>query len=182
MIFQQTYLGNIWRMAVRVEGTEDRIDSPRCFSTNLAWLLKQASYALSTELMAALTPLGVSPRGYHVLVAALTGEHTQTELAQVVGLDKTTMVVTIDELEEAGLAKRLPSTHDRRARVIAVTKPGERKVAEARAVISRIQDEVLASLPASERTGLLDALNRLVSDRLSESVECSPPLRRREPR
>jgi MarR family transcriptional regulator, transcriptional regulator for hemolysin len=157
-------------MAVRVEGTEDRIESPRCFSTNLGWLLKQASYALSTELMAALTPLGVSPRGY------------QTELAQVVGLDKTTMVVTIDELEEAGLAKRLPSTHDRRARVIAVTKAGERKVAEAREVISRIQDEVLASLPASERTGLLDALNRLVSDRLSESVECSPPLRRREPR
>jgi MarR family transcriptional regulator, transcriptional regulator for hemolysin len=164
-------------MAVRVEGTEDRIESPRCFSTNLGWLLKQASYALSTELMAALTPLGVSPRGYHVLVAALTGEHTQTELAQVVGLDKTTMVVTIDELEEAGLAKRLPSNH-----VIAVTRAGERKVAEAREVISRIQDEVLASLPASERTGLLDALNRLVSDRLSESVECSPPLRRREPR
>jgi hypothetical protein len=41
---------------------------------------------------------------------------------------------------------------------------------------------VLATLPAGERTGLLDALNRLVSDRLSEPVECSPPLRRREPR
>jgi MarR family transcriptional regulator for hemolysin len=167
---------------VRVKDTEERLESPKCFSSNLGWLLKQASYALSTELIAALAPVGVSPRGYHVLVAALTGEHTQTELAEMVGLDKTTMVVTIDELEEAGLAKRLPSSHDRRARVIAVTEAGERKVAEARDVIARVQDEVLATLPTRERTGLLDALNRLVSDRLSEPVECSPPVRRREPR
>jgi DNA-binding MarR family transcriptional regulator len=174
--------GTIWRVAVRVEGTEERAESTKCFSKNLGWLLKQASYALSTELVAALAPVEVSPRGYHVLAAALTGEHTQTELAQLVGLDKTTMVVTIDELEEAGLAKRLPSSRDRRARVIAVTKAGERKVAEAREVIDRVQDDVLASLPARERTGLLDALNRLVSERLSEAVECNPPLRRREPR
>src|SRR5919109_1402448 len=160
MIFQQTYAGNIWRMAVRVEGTEERIESPKCFSSNLGWLLKQASYSLSTELMAALAPVGVSPRGYHVLVAALTGEHTQTELAQMVGLDKTTMVVTIDELDKAG----------------------ERKVAEGREVMARVQEEVLATLPPRERTGLLEALNRLVSDRLSEPVECSPPVRRREPR
>jgi MarR family transcriptional regulator, transcriptional regulator for hemolysin len=182
MICHRTYVGNIWRMAADVERTQERAESTRCFSTNLGWLLKQASYALGTELIAALAPVGVSPRGYHVLAAALTGEHTQTELAQLVGLDKTTMVVTVDELEEAGLAKRLPSSHDRRARVIAVTEAGERKVAEARQVIDRIQEDVLASLPARERTGLLDALNRLVSERLSEPAECSPPLRRREPR
>jgi MarR family transcriptional regulator for hemolysin len=168
-------------MGLGVEQTEERTESTECFSRNLGWLLKQASYALSTELMAALAPVGVSPRGYHVLAAAVTGEHTQTELAHLVGLDKTTMVVTIDELEEAGLAKRLPSTHDRRARVIAVTEAGQRKVAEAREVIARVQDDVLASLPPGERTGLLEALNRLVTDRLSVPTECSPPLRRREP-
>src|SRR5919108_1198771 len=153
MIFQQTYAGNICRMSVGVEQTGERTESTECFSRNLGWLLKQASYALSTELMAALAPVGVSPRGYHVLAAAITGEHTQTELAHLVGLDKTTMVVTIDELEGTGLAKRLPSSHDRRARVISVTEAGQRKVAEAREVIARVQDDVLASLPPGERTG-----------------------------
>jgi MarR family transcriptional regulator, transcriptional regulator for hemolysin len=166
-------------MAVRVEGTEDRIESPRCFSTNLGWLLKQASYALSTELMAALTPLGVSPRGYHVLVAALTGEHTQTELAQVVGLDKTTMVVTIDELETAGLAKRLPSTEDRRARLITVTKAGQRKVAEAEAIVDRVQAEVLGELPPRERRAFLEALAQLVAGGLAKPAPCAQPVRRR---
>lgn len=169
-------------MPVGVESTDDRTECPQCLARNLGWLLSQASYSLGTELTAALAPLGVSPRGYHVLSAALTGDHTQTELAHLVGLDKTTMVVTIDELETAGLAKRLPSTKDRRARVIAVTKAGKRKIAEGRKVMTRIQEEVLATLPARERAGLLDALSRLVTDRLSEPVECDPPLRRREPR
>jgi MarR family transcriptional regulator for hemolysin len=169
-------------VAVRVESAEGTTEEQGCFSDNLAWLLKHASYALSTELVAALAPLGVSPRGYHVLSAALTGEYTQTELAQLVGLDKTTMVVTLDELEQAGLAKRLPSPTDRRARFVAVTTAGEQKVVEGREIMDRVQDEVLETLPASERKGLLDALNRLVSGRLSEAVECNPPVRRREPR
>jgi MarR family transcriptional regulator, transcriptional regulator for hemolysin len=169
-------------MAVQAESTEETTESPQCFSHDLGWLLKQASYALSTEMVAALAPLKVSPRGFHVLAAALTGEHTQTELAQLVGLDKTTMVVALDELEMAGLAKRLPSATDRRARIVAVTRAGEQKVVEGNEIMRRVQGEVLAALPAGERAGLLDALNRLVSDRLSEPVECSPAVRRRDSR
>jgi MarR family transcriptional regulator, transcriptional regulator for hemolysin len=182
MVFQQMYVGSIWRMGISVERTKGASDRPGCFSSDLVWLLKHTTHALSTELVCALAPLGVSPRGYHVLSAAVTGERTQTELAQLVGLDKTTMVVTIDELEAAGLVKRLPSPEDRRARIIAVTDAGEQKVVEGREIMDQVQAEVLATLPARERQGLLDALNRLISDRLAEPVECSPPVRRREPR
>jgi MarR family transcriptional regulator for hemolysin len=169
-------------MGVSVESKKGTSDGPQCFSKDLAWLLKHTSHALSTELVAALAPLGVSPRGYHVLTAAMTGEHSQTELAQLVGLDKTTMVVTIDELEAAGLVKRLPSPEDRRARIIAVTSAGEEKVVEGREIMDQVQAEVLATLPARERQGLLDALNRLIAGRLAEPVDCNPPVRRREPR
>jgi MarR family transcriptional regulator for hemolysin len=182
MIFQQMQVGSIWRVGVSVESTKGTSDGNRCFSRDLVWLLKHTTHALSTELVAALAPLGVSPRGYHVLTAALTGERTQTELAHLVGLDKTTMVVTIDELEAGGLVKRLSSPEDRRARIISVTPAGEQKVAEGREIIDRVQEEVLATLPVRERQGLLDALNRLISDRLAEPVECNPPVRRREPR
>jgi MarR family transcriptional regulator for hemolysin len=92
------------------------------------------------------------------------------------------MVVTIDELEKAGLAERRPSGTDRRARVIAVTKAGERKVRQGQEIVDRIQADVLTSLPAKERKVFLEALGSLVKDRLSEPAECSPPLRRREPR
>lgn len=157
-------------------------DDARCFAGNLAWLLYRAHWALASELAAALEPLGLSARGYHVLHAAASGEHSQTELAEIVGLDKTTMVVTIDELERLGLAERRLSPDDRRARIIAVTTAGERKMTEADEVKERVQAEVLAELTPREGTALLGALERLVEGRLSEQAECAPPLRRRAPR
>ena len=157
-------------------------DERRCFVDNLGWLLYRAHWALASELTAALEPLGISARGYHVLRAALSGEHTQTELAEMVGLDKTTMVVTLDELERRGLAARRLSPDDRRARIISVTTAGKRKVAEADDVRERVQEDVLGSLSAREGVALMEALAKLVEGRLAERVECARPLRRRAPR
>ena len=151
-------------------------------AANLGWLLSQASHALKTELTAALESTGISPRAHHVLKTAMHGEYTQTELVRMVGLDKTTMVVTLDELEAAGLAERRPSPDDRRARVVAVTDAGRRKVTEGREIVEGIQADVLAALPDRERKVLVDALGRLVADRLAHPTPCSQPVRRRAPR
>ena len=149
---------------------------------NLCWLLSRASQSLTTQLTAGLAELGVSPRAHCVMSTALTGEYTQTALAQAVGLDKTTMVVTIDELEAGGLVERRAAAGDRRARIVAVTKAGRRKVAQAKEIVARIQAEVLESLPARERETFLAALALLVDDRLSEPAACSSSVRRRAPR
>lgn len=158
----------------------DTAAQPLC--DNLCWLLSRASYTLTTELTAALEQLGIAPRAHAVLAAAAGGQHTQTELAKTVGLDKTTMVVTLDELEAAGLAERRPSPTDRRARVIAVTDAGRRKLSEAEEIGNAIRDDVLSVLPANERNAFLAALTRLVGDRLAEPVQCAQPVRRRAPR
>src|SRR5437763_2538211 len=169
-------------MGVQLEQSVHEVGQQRCFAGNLAWLLYRAHWALASELTAALAPLGVSARAYHVLRAALSGEHTQTELAEMVGLDKTTMVVALDELERTGLAERHFAPEDRRARIIAVTAAGKRKLAEAEKVKERVQAEVLGELSAREGAALMDALAKLVEGRLAEQVECTPPLRRRAPR
>jgi MarR family transcriptional regulator, transcriptional regulator for hemolysin len=168
-------------MGVKEHAVVDAPEATNCFTGNLAWLLYRAHWALASELTAALEPVGVSARGYHVLRAALSGDHTQTELADVVGLDKTTMVVTVDELERQGFAERRPAPHDRRARIIAVTAAGKRKVAEADKVKERVQADVLGELPPRDQKALIDGLDKLVQGRLSEQVECTPPLRRRTP-
>jgi MarR family transcriptional regulator for hemolysin len=149
---------------------------------DLCWLLSRASYILTTELTAAFEGLGLSPRAHCVLATAMTGDHTQTEIAQKIGLDKTTMVVTLDELEATGLAERRPSSEDRRARIIAVTKAGQRKVREAEEIADRIRADVLSTLPERDREVFVDALTRLVTERLSEPAECARAPRRRAPR
>ncbi|MBV9422546.1 MAG: winged helix-turn-helix transcriptional regulator [Solirubrobacterales bacterium] len=153
--------------------------APEPLASDLCWLLARASHALMTELTAALEGSGISPREHSVLATALTGDFTQTELARMVGLDKTTMVVTVDELEAAGLAERRQSSTDRRARVIAVTDAGVQKVKEAEEVLDRVRDEVLATLPESDRTVFLRALGQLARGRLAEPVPCAHPVRRR---
>jgi MarR family transcriptional regulator for hemolysin len=143
------------------------------------FLLSQASHALETEMTAALQALGISPRAHCVLTHALSGELTQSQVAEQCALDKTTMVVTMDELEKAGLAERRPSGTDRRARIIAVTKAGERSVAEANAIVARIYAEVLGALPAGQRDAFVAGLAQLVGGRLSTPAKCERPVRRR---
>jgi DNA-binding MarR family transcriptional regulator len=171
-------------MATRTRPAPDaeRGTTPQPLCDNLCWLLSRASYTLTTELTAGLESLGISPRAHAVLAAAATGDHTQTELAKTVGLDKTTMVVTLDELEASGLAERRPSPADRRARVIGVTKKGRKKLDEAERIGDAIRDDVLGVLPAGERKAFLAALTTLVSGRLAEPVQCAQPVRRRAPR
>ncbi len=153
--------------------------APAETSVDLLLLLSQASHALTTELTAGLAELGISPRAQFVLSTAMTGDLTQSRLAELCALDKTTMVVTIDELEKARLAERRPSSTDRRARIISVTEAGERVVAQAQQIVARIYDDVLAALPARERAAFVDGLARLVEGRLATPVRCERPVRRR---
>jgi DNA-binding MarR family transcriptional regulator len=164
-------------MGRRAAATAD--SAPRPLTSNLCWLLSHTSHALTTELSAALYAVGVSPRAHAVLTSASGGRYTQIELARLVGLDKTTMVSTIDELESAGLVQRLAVPDDRRARVIDVTEAGADKLREADAIVARVQADVLGHLAADERTTLLQALTRLASERLVAPVECAQPVRRR---
>ena len=145
---------------------------------NLGWLLATVSHAFTSELTAKLEAVSVSPRAHCVLATALEGEYTQTALAQAIGLDKTTMVVTIDALERAGLVERRMSGTDRRARVIAVTAAGRRKVAQGKAIVASVQAEVLDSLPPDQREGLMGALRSLLAGRLCTTADCGQPVRR----
>jgi DNA-binding MarR family transcriptional regulator len=84
----------------------------------------------------------------------------QQELGSALGIDRSTMVSLIDQLESAGLATRRPSATDRRAREIAITPKGRRTLQRARGLILEVEDEVLAGLSARERVELLALLRR----------------------
>ncbi|MET8280619.1 MarR family transcriptional regulator [Micromonospora sp. NPDC005174] len=149
---------------------------------DLMFLMSWATHALAQEHAAALSGLGVSTRAYCVLDRGSTGEFTQSQLGEMCGIDKTTMVVTLDELERAGLVGRRTSTTDRRARIVTVTPDGERLVAEARQIVTRLQGDILATIPARDRTTFLDVLGQLVDGRLSTFVQAERPARRRSSR
>jgi len=152
--------------------------TPPRTAPDLSFLLSHTSHVLNTRLTAALAEIGMTVRGHCVLMHALPGELTQIELAKLSDLDKTTMVVTLDELEAAGLAERRPAATDRRARIVVVTDEGRKVAAAGEQIVDRVHGEVLAALPAADRDVFASALVRLATGYLGSPAAGERPVRR----
>jgi MarR family transcriptional regulator, transcriptional regulator for hemolysin len=145
---------------------------------DLSFLLNHASHVLATRMTAAFAEIGMTPRAYCVLSHAMSGEYTQIELAKLSDLDKTTMVITLDELEREGYAERRPSPTDRRARIVTVTPSGADAVAAGHRAADQVHGEVIEALLEEQRRAFVNALTSLVGGLLAEPVECERPVRR----
>ncbi len=128
------------------------------FAGQLFFRLWRASHVRAADVLGSV---GLTPALFALLnvIAARDGA-IQQELGSAMGIDRSTMVSLIDQLESAGLAKRRPSATDRRAREIAITPKGRRLLQHSRRMISQVDDQVLAGLTAEERSELVSLLRR----------------------
>ncbi|MFG1706898.1 MarR family winged helix-turn-helix transcriptional regulator [Nonomuraea sp. M3C6] len=152
--------------------------APSRAEPDLSFLLDHAGHVLRTQMAAALAEIGLTARMHCVLVHALEKECTQIQLAEIGDMDKTTMVVTVDALEKAGLAERRPSSTDRRARIIAVTEKGRAVAERSQKIVDGVHRAALDALPEDECEVLLRAMNRLVQGHLATPVEMQQAARR----
>jgi DNA-binding MarR family transcriptional regulator len=148
-------------------------------AVDLSMLLNQAGYALANRMSAALEELGISVRVYCVLAKAAEGGHTQSRLAELAFMDKTTMVVTVDELERRGLAERRLSPSDRRVRLVEVTPEGRELLARADRIVQALHDDILGAVGARDRDAFLGVLQQLVAGPLAAPFHLEKPSTRR---
>lgn len=152
--------------------------TPPRTAPDLSFLLAHTSHVLNTRLTAALAEIGMTVRGHCVLMHALPGELTQIELAKLSDLDKTTMVVTLDDLEATGLAERRPVRPTGGPGIVVVTDEGRRAAAAGEQIVDRVHGEVLAALPAADRDVFARALAELATGYLERPAEGERPVRR----
>jgi DNA-binding MarR family transcriptional regulator len=145
---------------------------------DLSFLLDHTSHVLRTRMSAALEEIGMTARMHCVLVKALEEERTQAQLAELGDMDKTTMVVTVDALERAGLAERRPSPTDRRARIILVTPKGAEMAKRSQAIVDKVHGDAIGSLPAPARSVLIEALTTLAQGHLELPADTAGGVRR----
>ncbi|GIE84867.1 MarR family winged helix-turn-helix transcriptional regulator [Actinoplanes regularis] len=144
--------------------------APQRTVLDVSRLLNEAGHTLTNRLAGALAEVDLTPRMQCVLVHALEEERTQIQLAALAGLDKTTMVSTVDELERRGLAERRASLTDRRARIIAVTETGRAVAEEGQRIVDRVHDEALAGFPEGSRAAFLTLLQALAAESVTGPV------------
>ncbi len=121
--------------------------------------------------------LGLTTRMWGALnVLDAEGEITQHALGKSIGMDPSSMVSTIDELEAKGLVERRRHPSDRRAHALHVTARGRQTLGRGRAVARAAQEDLLAPLSPDERAQLHELLLRLAlaSRELDESSPAAP--------
>jgi len=112
----------------------------------------------------ALAPLGVSPKSFGALaVLDADGPLSQQRLAERQGVDRTTMVAVIDELEQTGAVERRDDPDDRRAYAVHLTRSGRRLLGRARTLVIDDEQTFLAPLTPAEQRQLKSALRALLS-------------------
>ena len=123
---------------------------------DLAAMLHPLTRALVAAELPVLARHGISMWGYVVLNALAAGPaRTQAALAQAIGADKTRIIATLDELQQAGLITRDPDPADRRIRLLAISPAGRRVRADARSAIQANEERVLARLAPADRRAFL---------------------------
>jgi DNA-binding MarR family transcriptional regulator len=128
------------------------------FAGQLFFRLWRASH---TQTAAALQSIGLTPALFAVLnyLRAREGE-IQQQIGSAMGIDPSTMVSLVDQLERAGLAKRRPHPQDRRAREVVITAKGRRTLERARQLAEGVEGDVLQGLSPAERGQLVALLRK----------------------
>jgi DNA-binding MarR family transcriptional regulator len=126
------------------------------------FLVSRMGYVARRAFSEQMSSIGLTPPLWAVL-NVLSSEHaiTQHALGRLVGMDPSSMVATIDELESRGFVERRPNPTDRRAHALHLTASGRKMLDRGRKVAQRAQEELLAPLSEDERVQLHELLLRL---------------------
>lgn len=106
---------------------------------------------------------GITPVQYAALQAVgNTPGIDQRTLAATIGFDTSTIAGVIDRLEARGLMQRQVSPHDRRARLLSITREGAALLAGVVPQMLAAQQRMLAPLSEKERADFMRLLGKLL--------------------
>lgn len=111
----------------------------------------------------ALAPLGLRAKEMYLLAMAGYGNFSQHAMADMCGLDPSTLVPMLDSLEQRGLLRRERNPEDRRVQWVRRTEAGDEAFHRALPRARRAEAQQISVLsPASQRQ-LINAMRKLVA-------------------
>jgi DNA-binding MarR family transcriptional regulator len=105
----------------------------------------------------------LTPRQYAVLVTVAQNEGlSQTQLVGLTGIDRSTLADVVRRMLKKGLLQRRRTRDDARAYAVKLTEDGNRILKTHDPMARRVDERILASLPAQQRDRFLQDLNAIV--------------------
>jgi DNA-binding MarR family transcriptional regulator len=139
------------------------------------FLISRLGVIATRRFAARLEKLQLTPRMWGAMnVLDAEGPITQHALGRSIGMDPSTMVAALDELEARGLVERRPHPSDRRAHALHMTDEGRRTLRRGRELAKQAHNELLAPLNPDERKQLHDLLLRVMQS--AAGLDDAPPV------
>ena len=127
----------------------------------LCFAAQRAARRLARHFDRAFQPSGLTNHQFTALLCISVGGQTPGRLAEVLGMDRTTVTSLVKTLERSGLAESRNDAEDGRVRRLAITAEGCGRLAVALPIWREEQAKLDASLPDGALTAgrsFLDAL------------------------
>lgn len=105
----------------------------------------------------------LTPRQFAVLVTVSQNEGlSQTDIVERTGIDRSTLADIIRRMLKKGLIQRRRTREDARAYAVKLTDEGSRILKSFEPISRRVDEKILASLPANQRDRFLQDLAAIV--------------------
>ena len=131
---------------------------------HLGFVLAKAHQEILDRMAQVTAPSGLTPKHFGILLLVYRrGAMRQTDVADAVRVDRTTVMNLIDELEDAGFVKRGADPSDRRANAVKATAKGSQWLEKLKPAAEAAERSFLDALSAQEQETLRELLIRLVS-------------------
>jgi DNA-binding MarR family transcriptional regulator len=131
----------------------------------LGYHLRRAQIAAFNNFKRALADYDITPGRFGVLqvIAANVGL-SQSELGTLLGIERSTVVAVIDQLEKRDLVQRTPAANDRRSYALKLSATGAAILAELEERVLAHERDIARNLTTPERATLIELLERLTRE------------------
>jgi DNA-binding MarR family transcriptional regulator len=110
-----------------------------------------------------LAPLDLRAREFWLLAIAGAGNVSQNQIADLCGIDPSSLVAVLDGLERKGWLRRQRNPQDRRMQWVQRTEAGDRLFTRALPLAQRAEAKQLALLSAGQQRQLVAILRKLAT-------------------
>lgn len=131
----------------------------------LSWVASHASEAFAT----ALAEVGLTAHQLGVMTLLLEGPQKQARLSEQLEVFQPVMVTLVNELETAGLVRRVPHPSDRRAVEVHLEPAGAERLARADAAMKAATEQIFGRLADADR----DTLHRILLQ-MAHQLDAAP--------
>ncbi|MBK8018189.1 MAG: MarR family transcriptional regulator [Betaproteobacteria bacterium] len=134
-------------------------------SRNFGFILNDVARLMRTTFDRRVRSLGLTRSQWWVLNHLFRNDGTtQSELADILEIEKPTLGRLLDRLEQKGWIRREADSADRRAKRIFLTEEVEPAMKAMRAAAAELRRDALAGLPAEQREAFVDTLLAIKSN------------------